>query len=128
MNSFFLQKKTFLKISDFLNTSYFWDFFFTPFDVFLIYLIIKLKKSCLDFFRFFQIIKKIKKFLGFSGFCEIYIYIYIFFGWLSKLLRLVQKWPKMSTNSAKSSFFAGRAKKSLGQRPKPSAGARSKPT
>ena len=37
-----------------------------------------------------------------------------------------QKWPKISTNSEKKTFIAKRAKKRLDQRPKPSAGARSK--
>ena len=56
------------------------------------------------------------------------------FGFFLKLLRLVlniteattknQKWHKIGTNSVKSSFLP---KKSLGQRPKPSAGPRSKP-
>ena len=56
---------------------------------------------------------------------------------LSKLLSLLlsimeviskhKKWPKIGTNIVKRSFFSPRGKKSLGQRPKLSAGARSKP-
>ena len=73
----------------------------------------------------------------------IFIFIFIFWdffgfhGFFSKLLTLLlkvtkvtaghQKWPIMGQNSIISSFFCPKGKKSLGQRQKPSAGARSRP-
>ena len=74
------------------------------------------------------------KFLNLFGISFIFL---CFLGFLSKLLRLQlkvtkvttghQKLPIMGQNSIISSFFCPKVKKSLGCRPKPSAGARSRP-
>ena len=73
-------------------------------------------------------------FLDFCGvfrFLEIYCFdIFLFFFFFSKLLRLLlnvtevttehQKWPKISTNSVKSSFIARRGKKASAEGRSPS--------
>ena len=94
-----------------------WIFFFGFFGLFFF-----------DIWIFWNFLKKFGFSLDFFGFLE----------FLLKLLRLLLKVTKVATGHQKLSkmgrnsilsffFFARRAKKSLGRRPKPTAGARSRP-
>ena len=106
----------------------FWIFFFLIFWNFFGFLLSFCQIFQTFFFRFIEFFLKFFGFhLDFFGFQE----------FLSKLLRLLikdtkvtaghQKLPKMGKNSIKSSLFCPKGKKSLVRRPKPSAGARSRP-
>ena len=75
---------------------------------------------------------------GFLNFLNIFLDLFFNFLYFLKLLRLLlkvtkvttehQKWPKMGQNSIMSFFLAKGKKKSVGQRPNPSAGAKTRPT
>ena len=68
---------------------------------------------------------------------ELFRFFWILFGFFLKLLRLLlkvttvttghKKLPKIGQNSIINFYFDQRAKKAFGPRPKPSAGARSRP-
>ena len=63
-------------------------------------------------------------------FLEFLIFLVLFLKVLMLLLTVTtehQKWPKINTNSVKSTFLP-KGQKSVGRRLKPSAGPRSKPT
>ena len=83
----------------------------------------------MDFLYFVFILLRFLRFFEFFG----GIFILVFMDFFSKLIRLLQNslqghyWtPKMGQNSIKGSFFP-KGEKSLGRRPKPSAGVRSRP-
>ena len=137
--NFFFEKKCFFEICrDILRIS---DFL-TIFDLFWIF---GVSSGFLDFilifwifFWIFELFFWFLNFLIFFDFFLDFLWIFLgFFGFLLKLLRLLlkvtkvstghQKLPKMDQNSIISSFFCPKGQKSLGLRPKPCAGARSRP-
>ena len=135
---FFVWKKIFSKLSDFLKKTVIYFYFLQIFSQdwtgqiaysqywemksFFLYWLFgffwTLKKNlfrCFFFFLFWDF-KCLGKFLIF------------FFGFfkVKKVTTEHQKWPKISTDSVKSSFFCLKGKEILGRRPVFSAGARSK--
>ena len=129
-------KKLFFEIFEifglFDHFGYFLIFFFSYGFFYFIFIFLIF---CYFFFGFFGLFLKL--FLDVRFFWGFSFILFGFLGFLSKLLRLLlkvtkvtighQKLLKMGQSSIISSFFAQRAKKNLGLRPKPSAGARSRP-
>ena len=126
--NFLIKKQTKRLLLRFFRRTFFWYF----------WTFVKSLELLWNFWIFFGI------FLGFFvgwfwtlDFLEFFGFFKNLFRYFSKLIRLLlkvtkvtteqQKWPKMGRNSIISSFFCLKAKKSLGQRPKPSAEARSRP-
>ena len=111
--------------------------YFLIFYIFIFYFFI-LFGFFLYYFVFFGFFFNFGIFEFFENFWIFFWISSVFLGFLSKLLRLLlkvtkvttghQKFPKMGQNSIISSlFFCPKGEKSLGRRPKPSTGARSRP-
>ena len=102
----------------FLGLGFFYGFLY--FFSFLLGLFLKfLKIHCSNFLDFFLIFFDYLIFIKLLF--DVFEYCFVLFGIFSKLLRILlkvsrvttehQKWPKMNQNSIKSSLFAQRAKK-----------------